>query len=267
MAVLASTARMEERFGRWRILRRIARGELAEVSLADDDRGGDPIALKRLHVHVLNETEVVELFGAERSIACALPGHPNLVRGLEHGVIDGRPYLAMPYVAGEDIRALRDRGSPLDKVAAGLVRQAAAACAHLHQHGWIHGDVNPANLIADGSGRAWLCDFGVTRRAGTAGPVRGTHAYMAPEQVRGEVWTAATDVFALGVMLWELAAGKRLFHRGPSYLTMAAVVEGDVPALPDAGLDAIARAALAKDALARTISAAEIAEELETEMK
>jgi serine/threonine-protein kinase len=258
---------MEERFGRWRILRRIARGDLAEVSLADDGRGGDPIALKRLHVHVLGEPEVVELFGAERSIACALPAHPNLVRGLEHGVVDGRPYLAMPYVAGEDVRALRDRGSPLEKVAAGLVRQAALACAHLHQHGWIHGDVGPANLIADGSGRAWLCDFGVTRRIGTAGPVRGTHAYMAPEQVKGEAWSPATDVFALGVMLWELAAGKRLFHRGPSYLTMAAVVEGEVPAIPDAGLDAIARDALVKDPATRLASAAELANRLETEMR
>jgi len=90
---------------------------------------------------------------------------------------------------------------------------------------------------------------------------------MAPEQVRGEAWTTATDVFALGVMLWELAAGKRLFHRGPSYLTMAAVVEGEVPALPDAKIDAIARAALAKDPAARQITAADIATRLETEMR
>jgi serine/threonine protein kinase len=256
---------MEERFGRWRILRRIARGDLAEVSLADDDRGGDPIALKRLHSHAMREPEVVALFDAERAIACELPVHPNVVSGLEHGVVDGRPYLAMPYVAGEDLRAMRDRGTTLDRVAAGLVRQAALACAHLHGHGWIHGDVGPANLIVDGSGEAWLCDFGVIRRAGTAGPVRGTHAYMAPEQVRGEAWTEATDVFALGVMLWELAAGRRLFHRGPSYLTMAAVIEGEVPTLPDhPAIDAIVRAALWKEPATRLASAAELATRLES---
>jgi serine/threonine-protein kinase len=255
---------MEERFGRWRILRRIARGDLAEVALAVDDSGADPIALKRLHVHVLVEPEVVELFSAERAIACALPAHPNLVGGLEHGVIDGRPYLAMPYVAGEDLRTVRDRGTNLDETAARLVRQAALACAHLHQAAWVHGDVGPANLIVDGSGRAWLCDFGVTRRAGTAGPVRGTHAYMAPEQVRGEAWTPATDVFALGVMLWEFTAGMRLFHRGPAYLTMAAVVEAEVPALSDHPMiDTIARAALTKDPATRIATAAELAALLE----
>jgi serine/threonine-protein kinase len=258
---------MEERFGRWRVARRIARGDLAEVAVAEDDRGGDPVALKRLHVHVLGEAEVVELFAAERSVACALPAHPNLVRGLEHGVVDGRPYLSMPYVAGEDLRSMRDRGAALERLSAGIARQAALACAHLHQHGWVHGDVGPANLIVDGSGRVWLCDFGVTRRLGTAGPVRGTHAYMAPEQVRGEAWTAATDVFALGVLLWELAAGKRLFHRGPSYLTMAAVVEGDVPALADPALDAIARAALWKDPASRLGSAAELASRLEATVR
>jgi len=253
---------MEERFGRWRVLRRIARGDLAEVVLADDDRGGDPIALKRLHA--LGEPEVVELFAAERALACALPPHPNLVLGLEHGVIDGRPFLAMPYIAGDDLRAVRDRGAALDRVAAGLVRQAALACGHLHDQGWVHGDVGPANLLLDGSGRTWLCDFGVTRRPRTAGPMRGTHAYMAPEQVRGEPWTPATDVFALGVMLWELAAGTRLFHRGPSYLTMAAVVEADVPALPDhPAIDAITRAALVKDPDRRLGTAAELAARLD----
>jgi eukaryotic-like serine/threonine-protein kinase len=74
--------------------------------------------------------------------------------------------------------------------------------------------------------------------------VRGTHAYMAPEQVRGERWTPAVDVFALGVILWELVSGSRLFHRGPTYLTMAAVIDGAVPALPDPALDVLARRAL-----------------------
>jgi serine/threonine-protein kinase len=250
----------EEQFGPWRIVRKIARGDLAEVALAEDRRGGDPIALKRLHVHVLGQTEVVDLFAAERATACRLGPHDHVVRGLDHGVIDGRPYLSMPYVAGEDLRTARDRGVTHD--AATIVRQAALACAHLHAAGLVHGDVGPANLIATGDGQAWLCDFGVARAIGTAGPVRGTHAYMAPEQVRGEAWTEATDVFALGVVLWELAAGKRLFHRGPSYLTMAAVVDGAVPPLDDPALDAIARAALAKHPQKRIASAAALADRL-----
>jgi serine/threonine-protein kinase len=85
---------------------------------------------------------------------------------------------------------------------------------------------------------------------------------MAPEQVEGGAWTPATDVFALAVVLWELIAGARLFHRGPPWLSMAAVVEADVPRLDDPGLDAIARAALAKDPGARTRTAAALRDAL-----
>jgi serine/threonine-protein kinase len=81
---------------------------------------------------------------------------------------------------------------------------------------------------------------------------------MAPEQVRGEPWTGATDVFALGVVLWELAAGARLFHRGPPWLSLAAVIEAPVPALADPALDAIAQAALSKDPARRIASAADL---------
>lgn len=248
---------MEERFGRWRIGRKIARGDLAEVVLADDDRGGGSVAIKRLHPHVLTQAEVVELFAAERALACALPPHPNLVRGLEHGVVDHRPYLAMTHVPGDDLRALRDAGEGR-AAARAIVVQAASACAHLHAQGFVHGDVGPANLIRDEDGHVVLCDMGVTRPIATDGPVRGTHAYMAPEQIRGEPWSAATDVFALGVVLWELVAGQRLFHRGPSYLTMAAVMEAEIPPLADRELDPIVRAALARVPAHRIPTAAEL---------
>ncbi|HEY5951868.1 MAG TPA: protein kinase, partial [Kofleriaceae bacterium] len=102
-------------------------------------------------------------------------------------------------------------------------------------------------------------DLGVARAIGEAGAVRGTHAYMAPEQIHAEPWTQATDVFALGVVLWELVAGARLFHRGPPWLTMAAVIENAAPPLGDAALDAIAQRALVKDPAQRLQSASELA--------
>jgi len=146
-----------------------------------------------------------------------------------------------------------------------LVALACEGVAHLHEAGYVHGDVCPGNLMVEtarGTDRVVLIDLGVARPIGDGGAVRGTHAYMAPEQVRGEAWTRATDVFALGVVLWELIAGARLFHRGPPWLTMAAVVEAEVPPLRDAGLDAIARRALAKDAGERMQTARELADAL-----
>ncbi|MEJ7598615.1 MAG: serine/threonine-protein kinase [Kofleriaceae bacterium] len=185
------------------------------------------------------------------------------------GTVEGRPYVALELAPGDDLRrivappASRETASPgqvrLPRARAlSIVRGACDAVHHLHDHGWVHGDVNPGNLIVDGTA-VMLIDLGVARRIGDGGAVRGTHAYMAPEQVRGEAWTAATDVFALGVLLWELVAGARLFHRGPPWLSMSAVVEAPVPALSDAMLDAIAQAALAKDPTQRIGSAAELA--------
>jgi eukaryotic-like serine/threonine-protein kinase len=239
---------MEERFGPWRLGRTLASGGLAEVSIARRDGEDREIALKRLHPHQARDTEVASLFLAEAALTRDIEPHPHLVRGLDAGDEGGRPWLALDLVDGGDVRRLLDAGArPPMSIAIAWLADAAAATAHLHERGWLHGDINPSNLLVGRDGRVRLCDLGVARLIGEGGPVRGTHAYMAPEQVRGERWTAAVDVFALGVILWELVSGSRLFHRGPSYLTMAAVIAAEVPALPDAALDALARRALHAD--------------------
>jgi serine/threonine-protein kinase len=195
------------------------------------------------------------------------------VHGFEAGDVEGRPYVVLELVEGEDVRRIvappvtKQNATPAPAVIphARVIQLLAAACdgvAHLHANGFVHGDICPGNLMVSttpAGDRVVLIDLGVAREIGEAGAVRGTHAYMAPEQVRGEAWTRATDVFALGVVLWELTAGARLFHRGPPWLTMAAVVEEDVPPLRDAALDAIARRALAKNPAERTPSATELA--------
>ena len=249
-----------ERFGRYVLTRRLGRGDLAEV-LAGTDEAGRPCVIKRL-LGARAEPEVLALFTRECTITCGLPPHPALVRGLGHDVATSPPYLVLAPIAGADLRSRRDAGERAPRsVALGWLAAAAEAYAHLHTHGWVHGDVSPGNLIVDGP-RATLCDLGVVQPVGVAGGTRGTHAYMAPEQVRNEAWTAATDVFALGVLAWELASGQRLFHRGPSYLTMAAVVEAPVPPLGEPALDAVLAHALAKDPAARLGSAAELAARL-----
>jgi serine/threonine-protein kinase len=252
---------VSEQFGSWTLESLVAVGGLGEVWRAR--RGSTVAALKRLHTHLARNAEACRQFAVEQLLTTTLPRHPNVIHGIEAGDVDGRPYVVLELIEGEDLRRLVAPPQVAGTGAAaagqvviprvrtiGIVAIACDAVDHLHQAGWIHGDVCPANLIVrpePAGDRVVLVDLGVARAAGEAGAVRGTHAYMAPEQVRGEAWTRATDVFALGVVLWELAAGARLFHRGPSWLTIAAVVEEAAPPLPDPELDAIVQAALAKD--------------------
>ncbi len=256
-----------EPFGSWRLEALIAVGGIGEVWRAT--REGTVAAVKRLHTHLARNDEACAQFAIEQQLTTTLPHHPNLVHAIEAGEVDGRPYVALALAPGQDLRQLiAPAPSPLDASPApailprartlAILRAACDAVSHLHSHGWVHGDVNPGNLVVDEHDQVTLIDLGVARAIGTGGSVRGTHAYMAPEQVRGELWTARTDVFALGVVLWELVANARLFHRGPPWLSMAAVVEAPVPALTDPALDAIARAALEKDPEHRTRSAAEL---------
>lgn len=295
---------MEERCGIWRLEQLLAVGGIGEVWRAsgfpaiggsgggggktnggaprgDDDRDEDAavVAVKRLHTHLLRHEAVRVLFDRECQILLELPRHPGLVHGFERGSEDGggesRPWVAMQLMEGLDLRRVLDGGAaergtaatprPLAKeVALPLLAKACDAVAHLHEHGWVHGDVVPQNLLVNDALRdVVLCDFGVARRAGDGGPVQGTHAYMAPEQVRGERWTPATDVFALGVVLWEMLTGKRLFHRGPPWLTMQAILEQEAPPLGDRALDSLLHEALARDPAQRPPDARALGRKLE----
>src|ERR1044071_3541901 len=266
---------MSERFGAWTLDALLAVGGLGEIwqSFCNDR----VVALKRLHTHLLRNPEVRRQFSVEQMLATQLPRHPNLVHADEEGAVADRPYIALDLAPGEDLRrqlspppapGVHDRPAQPGSVVlprARVLAIAIAACdaaAHLHRHGFVHGDINPGNLVVDTADHVTLVDLGIARELGTTGAVRGTHAYMAPEQVRGEPWTRATDVFALGAVLWELVAGARLFHRGPPWLSMAAVVEQPAPALDDPALDAIAQAAPVQDPARRLPTADELAARL-----
>jgi len=253
-------ADVPERFAGWDLDSLIAVGGTAEVWNARGERGD--VALKRMHTHLVRNEEARALFATEVLVASVLPRHPGVVHAVESGTANGRPWFAMELAPGRTLRELA--GLPVAHAVA-VIAAAADAAAHLHGEGWLHGDINPSNLVVDitpASPAVVLVDLGVARKVGGGGAVRGTHAYMAPEQVRGEAWTTATDVFALGVVLWELVADARLFHRGPTWLSQAAVVEDPVPALADPALDAIAQSALVKDPAQRLASASELAAQL-----
>jgi serine/threonine-protein kinase len=265
---------MSQSFGPWQLDSLIAVGGLGEVWRARrDDRVA---ALKRLHTHLARNEEGLRQFAVEQRLTTTLPHHRNLVHAFEAGDVEGRPYVALELIEGEDLRRLvappaaKKDAAPAQVLiprtrALAISIAACDAASHLHANGWVHGDVCPGNLVIateGGTDRTVLVDLGVSRAIGEAGAVRGTHAYMAPEQVRGEAWTQATDVFALGVVLWELMAGARLFHRGPPWLSLAAVVEEEAPPLADAALNEIAQAALQKDPAKRISSASELADRL-----
>ena len=262
------------RFGPWWLDQLIAVGGIGEVWRARETPDGPPLALKRMHTHLARNADARALFAQETTLALTLPRHPGVVHALSAGEVGELPYLALALAPGEDLRRIVAPPPTKERATIGAVTLSrphaaailAAACdavAHLHAQGWVHGDINPGNLVVELvpslEDRVTLVDLGVARRIGEGGTVRGTHAYMAPEQVKGEAWTEATDVFALGVVLWELVAGQRLFHRGPPWLSMAAVVEATPGKLDDPALDEIARAALVKDPALRLTSAAELA--------
>jgi serine/threonine-protein kinase len=266
---------MAEAFGAWQLERLIAVGGLGEVWAARGP-GGVTAAVKRLHTHLVRNEDALAMFAVEQRLATTLPRHGNVVHGIDAGEVRERPYVALELAAGEDLRrVLAPSPTPLGPAPAprqlavdralGIVAAACDAASHLHGCGWVHGDLNPGNLVIqldDAGDHVVVCDLGIARPVGSGGPVRGTHAYMAPEQVRGEAWTPATDVFALGILLHELVTCARLFHRGPPWLSMAAVIEHAPAPLADPGLDAIARAALDKDPARRTATAAALAQRL-----
>ena len=236
-------------------------GGMATVFQAHGPPGN--VALKRLHPHISERPEQVGLFRAEARLA-ERAEHPNLVRALDSGFADGCHYIAFELIEGVSL-ANRVTKTPLDPIAAThTIRQVLAGVEFLHQLGLVHCDVNPTNILCGQDGSVRLTDFGVATPVGaTQTEVRGTYGYMAPEQVRGQPVDARTDVFAIGVVFWELCAQKRLFLRGAPHLTMAAVVEDPVPPLSSSELTGIAMGALSKEPEQRYPSCATFNAELQ----
>jgi serine/threonine-protein kinase len=217
--------------------------------------------LPELRVH----PEALDLFTAEARLA-ARCAHPHVSAIVGSGQDGDERWISMEHLDGGDLTAFAGP-APLAAATGAALRallDLLAALEHVHACGVVHADVNPRNVLLRGRGEAVLIDFGVACEigGGPIKPARGTWAYMSPEQVRGEPMDGRSDVFAAGVVLWELAAGRRLFRRDQSWLTMAAVVEEEPPPLADHEVDAICRAALTKDRDRRTPSAAALAAEL-----
>ena len=196
---------------RYRIIGLLGRGGMGEVYRADDLRLGQPVALKFLPSTVANDPVRLAQFHNEVRTARQV-SHPNICRVYDIGEIEGQLFLSMEFVDGEDLAtSLRRIGRFPEDKAIEIARQLCAGLAAAHDRGVIHRDLKPANVMLDDVGKVRVMDFGLAA-VGTVEDIRvGTPAYMAPEQLLGREVTARSDIFALGLVLYELFTGRRAF--------------------------------------------------------
>src|SRR5215471_5804398 len=200
--------------GRYRIIALLGKGGMGEVYRADDLTLGQPVAVKFLPEDATKDETVLERFRNEVRISRRV-SHPNVCRVYDVGDVEGHAFFTMEYVDGEDLASLLRRIGrlPADK-ALEIARQLCAGLAAAHAKGVLHRDLKPANIMLDGRGQVVMTDFGlaglVDQIPGT--DVRsGTPAYMAPEQLAGKEVSVKTDIYSLGMVLYEIFTGKRAF--------------------------------------------------------
>ena len=245
--------------GRYAIRQRIARGGMASVYLATDTRLDRRVAVKVMHPGFADDPDFVARFNREARAAAGL-NHPDIVSVYDQGTDDGHPFLVMEYVPGTTLRnVLRGRGRLTPAEAVAVMDHVLAALGAAHAAGLVHRDVKPENVLVTPDGRVKVADFGLARAvAGTTvtasrSTLIGTAAYLAPEQVRDGTADARSDVYAAGVLMFELLTGNAPFT-GDSPLSVAyRHVNEDVPAPSSlytgvpSELDAIVLAATARD--------------------
>ena len=205
--------------GRYRIIALLGKGGMGEVYRADDLTLGQPVALKFLPDEAARDAGLLERFKNEVRIARRV-SHPNVCRVYDVGDVEGHTFFTMEYVDGEDLASLLRRIGrlPEDK-ALDIARQLCAGLAAAHAKGVLHRDLKPANIMLDGRGQVVITDFGL---AGVADQIQGaevrsgTPAYMAPEQLAGKEVSTRSDIYSLGLVLYEVFTGKRAFGEKPA---------------------------------------------------
>jgi serine/threonine-protein kinase len=253
---------------RYRIIGLLGRGGMGEVYRADDLKLGQAVALKFLPAAVEKDQARLDRFLNEVKTALKVT-HPNVCRVYDIGEVDGQHYLSMEYVDGEDLASLLRRIERLPQnKAVQIARQICAGLAAAHDEGILHRDLKPANIMIDGRGRAKIADFGLAGLAeGIEGDeVRaGTAQYMAPEQHAGKEVTVRSDIYSLGLLLYELFTGRRAFEAATP-AEIARLQEESAPTTPsshveglDPAVERIILRCLEKEAAARPPSVLAVA--------
>ncbi|HEY7932890.1 MAG TPA: Stk1 family PASTA domain-containing Ser/Thr kinase [Solirubrobacteraceae bacterium] len=260
--------------GRYRVISRMGSGGMAEVYLAEDRLLGRQVAVKILHHRFAEDQEFVERFRREAQSAAGL-SHPNVVSIFDRGEWNGTYYIAMEYLPGRSLKqVVREHGALEPLSAINIVIQILHAARFAHRRGIIHRDLKPHNVILDEEGRAKVTDFGIARAGASdmtlTGSIMGTAQYLSPEQAQGHPVSASSDLYAVGIVLYELLTGQIPFD-GETAVSIALQQVSAVPPPPSAlnpsippPLDAVVLHALAKDPAKRFTNADEFISALQT---
>jgi serine/threonine-protein kinase len=274
--------------GRYRIVRHLARGGMAEVYLAEDQLLSRTVAVKVLFPELAQDEQFVERFRREARAAASL-NHHNIVSVYDFGEDESSWFIVMEYVDGPTLRDIIRADGPMDPAkATAIAAEVAAALAAAHAQGIVHRDVKPANVLIAGAsggsggargdagpgGTVKVADFGIARAANALqgltmpGTVLGTATYLSPEQAQGTAVDHRTDVYSLGMVLYEMLAGRSPFT-GDTPVAIAYQAVRDTPPVPSThnarvppALDAVVMKAMAKSPAARQQSADELRAEL-----
>jgi len=259
--------------GRYRIMRKLGSGGMANVYLAEDQELGRRVAIKILNDRHANDDQFVERFRREAKNAAGL-SHPNIVSIYDRGEAEGTYYIAMEYLDGRSLKELIvSRGPAPIPIAIDYARQILTAVRFAHRHGIVHRDIKPHNVLVDAEGRLKVTDFGIARAGASqmteAGSIIGTAQYLSPEQAKGAPVDQTSDLYSVGVVLYELLTGVVPFS-GDTPVEIAMKHLSAVPEPPSAkraeiprDLDLIILRALGKDPSERYQSAEEMDADLE----
>jgi len=259
--------------GRYRVLNRLGSGGMADVYCAEDTHLGRQVALKVLYRRFAQDAEFVERFKREAQSAAGLT-HPNVVNVFDRGEHDGTYYIAMEYLPGRTLKEVVGERGVLDQESViDIGIQILRAASFAHRRGVVHRDLKPHNVMLDDGGNAKVTDFGIARAGASemteAGSIMGTAQYLSPEQAQGQLATPQSDLYSVGIILYELLTGRLPFD-GDSAVAIAVQHLNDPPTpisslRPDVApeLEAAVMRALAKDPAARWADADEFIRALE----
>jgi eukaryotic-like serine/threonine-protein kinase len=228
--------------GRYRVVSRLGAGGMADVFLAEDQQLGRKVALKLLHRRFAEDPDFVERFRREAQAAAGLQ-HPNVVGIYDRGEYDGTYYIAMEYLPGRTLKQLIREEAPLDPIRAiDITIQILKAARFAHRRGIIHRDLKPHNVIVDDADDAKVTDFGIARAGASdmteTGSIMGTAQYLSPEQAQGHSVSASSDLYSVGVVLYEMLTGRVPFDADAA-VTIALKHVSEAPVPPSAIIPAI----------------------------